>query len=57
VALDSEFKINAAERLAATLQQMNSVEAIIGALRSQIDDEQAFAAAVARATAKRKNKE
>lgn len=57
VAADSEFKTNAAERLAATLQQMASVEVIIGALRSQIDDEQAFAAAVERAQAKRKNKE
>jgi hypothetical protein len=57
VAPDSDFKTNAAERLASTMQQMNSVEAIMDALRSQIDDEQAYAAAVERVTAKRKTKE
>ena len=54
---DGEFKTNTAERLAATIQQMNSVEVIMAALRSQIDDEQAYAAAVVRVTAKRKAKE
>jgi hypothetical protein len=54
---DSEFKTNTAERLTSTIQQMNSVEAIIAALRAQIDDEQAYAAAVVRVTAKRKAKE
>jgi IS5 family transposase len=57
VAPDGEFKNNTAERLASTMQQMNTVEAIMDALRSQIDDEQAYAAAVERVTAKRKAKE
>ena len=57
VSPDGEFKTNASERLAATMQQMNSVEAIMDALRSQIDEEQAYAAAVDRVTAKRKAKE
>jgi hypothetical protein len=54
---DCEFKTNTAERLASTLQQMNSVEAIMDALRSQIDDAEAYAKAVERVTAKRKAKE
>lgn len=54
---DSEFKNTTAERLASTMQQMNAVEAIMDALRSQIDDEQAYTAAVVRVTAKRKAKE
>jgi len=57
VAPDGEFKNNAAERLASTMQQMNSVEAVMDALRSQIDDAKAYAAAVERVTAKRKAKE
>jgi hypothetical protein len=54
---DAEFKNTTAERLASTIQQMNTVEAIMDALRSQIDDEQAYAEAVVRVTAKRKAKE
>lgn len=54
---DCEFKTNTAERLAGTLQQMKSVEAIMDALRSQIDDAEAYAKAVERVTAKRKAKE
>jgi IS5 family transposase len=57
VSPDGEFKKNTAERLASTMQQMNTVEGIMDALRSQIDDEQAYAAAVERVTAKRKAKE
>jgi hypothetical protein len=57
VAPDGEFKTSTAERLASTMQQMNAVEAIMDALRSQIDDKQAYAAAVVRVTAKRKAKE
>lgn len=54
---DCEFKTTTAERLASTMQQMNSVEAIMDALRSQIDDAEAYAQAVERVTAKRKAKE
>lgn len=54
---DCEFKTSTAERLASTLHQMNSVEAIMDALRSQIDDAEAYAKAVERVTAKRKAKE
>jgi IS5 family transposase len=58
IAPDGEFKTATAERLASTMQQMNSVEAIMDALRSQIDNEQAYSDAVIRVTAKRKaNKE
>lgn len=57
VAPDGELKDTTAERLASTMQQMNSVEAIMNALRSQIDDEQAYSEAVVRVTAKRKAKE
>jgi hypothetical protein len=54
IAPEGEFKNTTAERLASTMQQMNSVAAIMDALRSQIDDEEAYAAAVVRVTAKRK---
>lgn len=57
VAPDGELKDTTAERLASTMQQMNSVEAIMNALRSQIDDEQAYLEAVVRVTTKRKAKE
>jgi hypothetical protein len=56
-ATDNEFAANVAERLDATRKQMSNVEAIIAALRSQIDDEAEYAAAVERVTAKRKEKE
>jgi hypothetical protein len=54
---DSEFLLNIAERLDATRKQMDNVLLIIAALKSQIDDEEAYAAAVERVTAKRKAKE
>ena len=57
IAPDGEFKDTTAERLASTMQQMNSVLAIMDALKSQIDDSQAYAEAVVRVTAKRKAKD
>lgn len=56
-ATDPEFVRNVAERLEETRKQMENVVAIIDALRSQIDDEEAYAAAVERVAAKRKAKE
>lgn len=56
-ATDNEFAANVAERLDATRKQMSNVEAIVAALRSQIDDADAYATAVERVTAKRKAKE
>jgi hypothetical protein len=56
-ATDNEFASNVAERLDATRKQMGNVMLIISALKSQIDDEEAYAAAVERVTAKRKAKE
>ena len=56
-ATDNEFASEVAERLDATRKQMGNVLLIINALRSQIDDEEAYAAAVERVTAKRKAKE
>lgn len=52
-ATDNEFAADVAERLDATRKQMSNVEAVIAALRAQIEDKQAYAEAVARATAKR----
>lgn len=57
IAPDGEFKDTTAERLASTMQQMNSVLAIMDALKSQIDDSEAYAKAVVRVTEKRKAKE
>lgn len=54
---DNEFAANVAERLDSTRKQMGNVLGIIDALRSQIDDEEAYAAAVERVAAKRKAKE
>jgi predicted negative regulator of RcsB-dependent stress response len=54
---DEEFKSDVAQRLASTLGQMQKVESIMAALRSQIDDQQAYDAAVIRTTAKRAAKE
>ena len=56
-ATDNEFAANVAERLDATRKQMSNVMGVVNALRSQIDDNDAYAAAVERATAKRKAKE
>lgn len=56
-ATDNEFVANVADRLNDTRKQMHNVMLIIAALKSQIDDEGAYAAAVERATAKRKAKE
>jgi hypothetical protein len=46
-----------AERLDSTRKQMGNVEAVVEALKAQIDDADAYAAAVERVTAKRKAKE
>ena len=56
-ATDNEFAANIAERLNDTRKQMGNVLAIMDALKEQIEDEQAYADAVARVTAKRKAKE
>jgi hypothetical protein len=56
-ATDNEFAANVADRLNDTRKQMGNVMLIINALRSQIDDEEAYATAVERVTAKRKAKE
>jgi hypothetical protein len=56
-ATDNEFAANVAERLDATRKQMSNVMGVVEALKAQIDDADAYAAAVARATAKRKAKE
>ena len=56
-ATDNEFAANVAERLNSTRKEMGSVLLIISALKSQIEDKQAYAAAVERVTAKRKAKE
>lgn len=56
-ATDNEFAANVAERLDATRKQMSNVMAVADALKAQIDDADAYAAAVERATAKRKAKE
>jgi ppGpp synthetase/RelA/SpoT-type nucleotidyltranferase len=56
-ATDNEFAANVAERLDATRKQMANVAAVMAALKAQIDDKTAYAAAVERAIAKRKAKE
>jgi len=56
-ATDNEFAANVAERLDATRKQMSNVMGVVNALKAQIDDADAYAAAVERATAKRKAKE
>jgi len=56
-ATDNEFAANIAERLDTTRKQMGNVKAVVEALRAQIDDADAYAAAVERVTAKRKAKE
>jgi hypothetical protein len=56
-ATDNEFAANVAERLEATRKQMGNVMGVVNALKAQIDDTAAYAAAVERVTAKRKAKE
>jgi len=56
-ATDNEFAANVAERLNSTRKEMGNVEAIMAALKAQIEDEAAYAAAVERVTAKRNVKE
>jgi hypothetical protein len=56
-ATDNEFAANVAERLNSTRKEMGNVEAIMTALKAQIKDEQAYADAVVRVTAKREAKE
>ena len=56
-ATDNEFAANVAERLNSTRKEMINVETIMAALKDQIEDQAAYAAAVVRVTAKRKAKE
>jgi hypothetical protein len=56
-ATDNEFAANVAERLNSTRKEMGNVEAVMAALKSQIDDQAEYDAAVIRVTAKRKAKE
>jgi len=56
-ATDNEFAANVAERLNSTRKEMGNVKLIISALKSQIDDQAEYEAAVVRVTAKRKAKE
>jgi hypothetical protein len=56
-AVDNEFAANVSERLDVTRKQMLNVLLVIEALRSQIDNDAEYAAAVERVTAKRKAKE
>ena len=50
---DCAYKDDLKERLADTISQMVSVEAIYDALMAQVDDQEAYAAAVERVTKKR----
>ena len=56
-ATDNEFAANVSERLDETRKQIDNVTAVMAALRSQIDDQAEYEAAVERVTAKRKAKE
>jgi len=56
-AADNEFAANIAERLNSTRKEMGNVALIISALKSQIEDQAAYDAAVVRVTAKREAKE
>jgi hypothetical protein len=56
-ATDNEFAANVAERLNSTRKEMSNVMLIISALKSQIEDQAAYDAAVVRVTAKREAKE
>jgi hypothetical protein len=51
------FRDDVEKRLAETKSQMASVVAIVAALNSQIDDEEAYAEAVAYVTQQRENEE
>ena len=53
VSTDAAYRANLQDRLASTLVQMGNVESIYNALLAQIDDQEMYAAAVARCTAKR----
>lgn len=53
---DQEAKRDIEKRLDETLKQMHMVQAVMGALHAQIEDQQAYAAAVERVTAKRRDK-
>jgi len=54
---DQDAKKDIEKRLDETLKQMRMVKAVMGALHAQIDDQQSYADAVERVTAKRKAKE
>lgn len=54
---DQDAKMDIEKRLDETLKQMRMVEAVMGALHAQIEDQQAYAAAVERGTVKRRDKE
>jgi hypothetical protein len=56
-ATDNEFAANVTERLNDTRKQMGNVVSIMAALREQIDNQDAYDAAVIRVTAKREAKE
>lgn len=54
---EGEYSREIASRLAEVNQQMANVQAIIAAIKSQIDDPAAYAEAVERVTARRNAKE
>jgi len=56
-ATDNEFAANVAERLDSTRKAISNVDAIMAALKKQIEDQAAYDAAVVRVTAKRETKE
>jgi hypothetical protein len=56
-ATDNEFAAGVAERLQDTAKQMGNVAGIMAALEAQIEDKDAYAAAVERAIARRAAKE
>jgi hypothetical protein len=53
---DGEYRTNVEQRLADTVKQMASVDAIYAALMSQVDDQAAYAQAVERAKTRREEK-
>ena len=53
----SAFRDDIEKRIRETMEQMDKVKAIIAALHSQIDDEAAYAEAVAYVTQKREQEE
>ena len=52
-ATEGDYKTDIEKRLSDTLMQMEKVEAIYASLMSQVDDQEAYAAAVIRMTEKR----